>query len=76
LIKTWNLGSELQAANERHNRAAADLQAALSRVEAELAKQKETTPGLGEYMTTIQLHAAKLWFAVQASNWELPEIRA
>jgi hypothetical protein len=73
LIKTWNLGSELQAANERHNRAAADLPAALSRVEAELAKQKETTPGLGEYMTTIQLHAAKLWFAVQASNWELAE---
>ena len=23
-------------------------------------------PGLGEYMSTIQLHAAKLWFAAQS----------
>jgi hypothetical protein len=30
-------------------------------------------PGLGEYMTTIQLHAAKLWFASQASNWKLAQ---
>jgi hypothetical protein len=29
------------------------------------------TPGLGEYMSTIQLHIAKLWFAAQASNWKL-----
>jgi hypothetical protein len=28
-------------------------------------------PGLGEYMSTIQLHAAKLWFAGQAGNWGL-----
>ena len=28
-------------------------------------------PGLGDYMTTIQLHVAKLWFAGQASNWKL-----
>src|SRR5205823_3809884 len=26
-----------------------------------------------EYMTTIQLHAGKLWFATKASNWELAE---
>jgi hypothetical protein len=32
---------------------------------------KAQTPGLGEYMTTIQLHMAKLWFAGQASNWKL-----
>jgi hypothetical protein len=29
------------------------------------------TPGLGDYMTTMQLHTAKLWFAGQASNWKL-----
>src|SRR5438876_51182 len=28
-------------------------------------------PGLGEYMSTIQLHVAKLWFAGQSSNWKL-----
>jgi hypothetical protein len=29
------------------------------------------TPGLGEYMSAIQLHTAKLWFAAQSSNWPL-----
>lgn len=28
-------------------------------------------PGLGDYMSTIQLHAAKIWFAARASNWRL-----
>ena len=31
----------------------------------------QRSPGLGEYMTTMQLHAAKLWFAVKETNWEL-----
>jgi uncharacterized small protein (DUF1192 family) len=47
------------------------LQESLKRVQAELAAGKELGPGLGEYMTTIQLHTAKLWFAAKASNWEL-----
>ncbi|HTM09503.1 MAG TPA: hypothetical protein VL754_14050 [Verrucomicrobiae bacterium] len=38
---------------------------------AENVALKESAPGLGEYMTTIQLHAGKLWFAAKASNWEL-----
>jgi hypothetical protein len=29
------------------------------------------TPGLGEYMSTIQLHTAKLWYAAEADNWDL-----
>jgi hypothetical protein len=73
LIKTFNLSSELQTANEKNNRTAADLQASVKRAEAELAKLKEAVPGLGEYMTTIQLHAGKLWFAAKALNWELAE---
>lgn len=32
---------------------------------------KAQQPGLGEYMTTMQLHAAKLWFAAGAANWKL-----
>jgi hypothetical protein len=73
LIKTLNLSSEFEAATEKNNRTAADLQALVKRAEAEVAKLKEATPGLGEYMTTIQLHAGKLWFAVKASNWGLAE---
>jgi hypothetical protein len=47
------------------------LHESLKRVEADLATAKDLAPGLGEYMTTIQLHAAKLWFAAKASHWEL-----
>jgi hypothetical protein len=32
---------------------------------------KESAPGLGEYMTTIQLHASNMWFAANATNWDL-----
>lgn len=28
-------------------------------------------PGFGEFMSAIQVHHAKLWFAGQAENWEL-----
>jgi hypothetical protein len=73
LIKTSKLSSELEVANEKYNRTAADLEASFKRAEAELATLKETAPGLGEYMTTIQLHAGKLWFAAKALNWELAE---
>jgi hypothetical protein len=72
LIKTLNLSSEVES-NEKNNRTAADLQASLKRADAELAKLKEAAPGLGEYMTTIQLHTGKLWFAAKALNWELAE---
>jgi hypothetical protein len=71
LIKTVKLSNELQTANEQNERTAADLQGSIKRAEAELVKLNETAPGLGEYMTTIQLHAGKLWFAAKASNWEL-----
>jgi hypothetical protein len=47
------------------------LQESLERVQAELQLAKELAPGLGQYMTTIQLHAGKLWFAAKANNWEL-----
>ena len=30
-------------------------------------------PGLGEFMSAIQLHHAKLWFAGKNSNWKLAD---
>lgn len=30
-------------------------------------------PGFGEFMTNIQIHHAKLWFAGQNENWELAD---
>lgn len=32
---------------------------------------KDQVPGLGEYMSGLQLHMAKMWFAAEASNWDL-----
>lgn len=66
LARVWMLSSEVQGLN-------AALQDSLKRVQTELTTAKESTPGLGEFMTTIQLHAGKLWFAAKASNWELAE---
>jgi cytochrome c553 len=31
----------------------------------------QSSPGLGEFMTTMQLHMGKLWFAGKADNWDL-----
>ncbi len=38
---------------------------------ATIDSMRAELPGLGEYMSSIQLHAAKLWYAQQASNWLL-----
>ncbi|MBI3579133.1 MAG: hypothetical protein HY276_00635 [Ignavibacteriales bacterium] len=45
------------------------LQVLINRVRA----LQNQTPGLGEYMTSVQLHTGKLWFAAQANNWSLAQ---
>jgi hypothetical protein len=70
-VRVVSLGSEIQGLREKNDRDLATLQGSLKRVQAEVATAKESVPGLGEYMSTIQLHAGKLWFAVKASNWQL-----
>jgi hypothetical protein len=32
---------------------------------------KAARPGIGDYMSAVQLHAAKLWYAGEAANWHL-----
>jgi hypothetical protein len=53
------------------NSDSSSLRESLKLLQVELASAKQLAPGLGEYMSTIQLHAAKLWFSAKASNWEL-----
>jgi hypothetical protein len=45
-----------------------------SRIDS-LEKKLATTykPGFGEFMTSIQVHHAKLWFAGKNQNWELAD---
>jgi hypothetical protein len=73
IVRVIRLGHEVQDIRESKNREIASLQESLKRAQTDLASAKESAPGLGEYMTTIQLHAAKLWFAAKVSNWELAQ---
>ncbi len=73
LVRITSLGSEVQGIRDQNNREFAALRESLKRAQADLATAKDLAPGLGEYMTTIQLHAGKLWFAAKAANWELAE---
>ena len=59
---------EKNAVNARFSAALLD---SVINLRHELDSLNGTTPGLGEYMTGIQLHIAKLWYAGQASNWKL-----
>lgn len=69
LFRVLNLENRVRSFGKPDGVAA--LQESLRRLQAELATAKEQAPGLGEYMTTIQLHTGKLWFAAKARNWEL-----
>jgi hypothetical protein len=42
-------------------------------VEERLKKLEAAAPGLGEIMSGLQIHAAKLYFAGKARNWPLVE---
>src|SRR6478672_7010162 len=71
--RVLRLDSEVQSLNRPNTGGLVALQDSLKRTQANLASIKELAPGLGEYMTKIQLHAGKLWFAAKATNWELAE---
>ena len=73
IVRVISLGNEMQGFGDRNSRELAALQESLKRAQANVATAKDLAPGLGEYMTTIQLHAGKLWFAAKASNWDLAQ---
>jgi hypothetical protein len=70
-VRVSSLGRESSEANERLETIVSDLDGSVQALNRKLDSLRILMPGLGEYMTTIQLHAAKLWFAARASNWGL-----
>ena len=70
-IRVLSLESRIRNLGEPNGGGLAALQDSMKRMQAELTTTKELAPGLGEYMTTIQLHAGKLWFAAKTANWDL-----
>jgi len=73
LFRVFSLESQIRNLGEGNSRALTTFQDSVKQLQAQLATAKEMAPGLGEYMTTIQLHTGKLWFAAKAANWELAE---
>ncbi|MCB0474138.1 MAG: hypothetical protein KDC69_00610 [Flavobacteriaceae bacterium] len=56
------------------NRKNTELKALQSRIDSLEAKLATTyKPGFGEFMSNIQVHHAKLWFAGQNQNWALAD---
>lgn len=48
-----------------------DLQSQIDSLKEQVAKSYK--PGLGEFMSSIQVHHEKLWFAGNAQNWRLAD---
>jgi hypothetical protein len=59
------------AACNTHSQQASQTQSTIDSLQNQLDKAYK--PGLGEFMTGIQLHHAKLWFAGQNQNWPLAD---
>ena len=67
IVWTWLVNKE----TEHLTADLTQLQDSLAFLHRVVDSLKAQTPGVGEYMSTIQLHSAKLWFAGQALNWKL-----
>lgn len=63
----WMAGALRARSNE------AAVSAPAGSVEDRLKKLEATAPGLGEIMSGLQLHTAKLYYAGKARNWPLVE---
>jgi hypothetical protein len=70
-VKITSLSNESSGANDRLETIIADVDNSVEILSHKLDSLRTMMPGLGEYMTTIQLHVTKLWFAARASNWGL-----
>ncbi|MGH7871811.1 MAG: hypothetical protein ACREQO_06275 [Candidatus Binatia bacterium] len=70
LFRIHRLESQVQNLGGSGGTGLAPLRDSIERVQADVKILKDLAPGLGEYMTTIQLHAGKLWFAAKAANWD------
>jgi hypothetical protein len=72
-FRVLSLESQVHNLGEPNDGAIAGLRDSMKRMQTELANSKELARGLGEFMTTMQLHAGKLWIAAKAANWDLAQ---
>jgi len=60
----------LASCNQQNNQVQ-EIQVKIDSLQKQLAEAYK--PGFGEFMSGIQVHHAKLWFAGQNQNWELAD---
>ena len=70
-VRISSLSGSVESNDRNLEKTIAAMQDSLGRLQRQIDTLRGQVPGLGEYMSTIQLHVSKLWFAAQASNWEL-----
>lgn len=70
-LKMSTVSKSATAEAQRLNASLIQLDDSLQMLHHTLDSLKAQMPGLGEYMSTMQLHTAKLWFAGQSFNWDL-----
>jgi hypothetical protein len=73
VVGLYSMTGRISARTTELTKSVTSLQDSLATLQATIGKLNDRAPGLGEYMTTFQLHMGKLWFAGQASNWGLAE---
>jgi hypothetical protein len=73
IVGLYSMTGRISAHTTELTKSITTLQDSLTTLQATIGKLKDQAPGLGEYMTTFQLHMGKLWFAGQASNWGLAQ---
>jgi len=72
-LRVSSMWKETAAENEALKKKLVQVRDSLNVLHNDIDTLRMQTPGLGEYMTTIQLHAAKLKFAATNSNWGLAD---
>ena len=71
VVSLFLLASSIRRESERLAATVDGLNDSLALARRSVDSLRAFTPGLGEYMSTIQLHITKLWFAGHALNWKL-----
>ncbi len=61
----------ISIACNQQNKQATKMQATIDSLQKKL--DETYRPGLGEFMSAVQMHHAKLWFAGQNQNWSLAD---
>jgi hypothetical protein len=67
----FGMNRVIQSQDKAFRSSIAALQDSVQRLQRQADSLTLRSPGLGEYMSTIQLHIGKLWFAGQSANWDL-----